>query len=403
MSDLHDVMVCGSGPAGMIAALGAHAAGLSTVLIGAPASMDDKRTTALLGPSLDHLAALGLGQEMADIGVPLMTMRLIDGSRRLIRAASVSFEAHEIDRSFFGLNCPNVLLNQVLHSAVASSGIERHAFKVADYRLDGSNPAVTLSNGAQLSARAILAADGRHSPARQAAGVSVRRWSYPQTAAVGVVAHSRPHENISTELHTETGPFTFVPMPGQRSSFVCALAPEVAARLGAMTLQEAGAFLEARSLHVLGNLSLEAPVQAWPLEGLVASAFAARGVFLIGEAAHAFPPIGAQGLNLSVRDGQSAVEVVAGALKAGEVLGSAAVAARFTAGRRADVWARTYGVDALNRSLLSNNPLVHIGRAMAIGAAQISPGIKRSLMAAGLEPFGLRSMLGGLSGAVKRG
>lgn len=130
----------------------------------------------------------------------------------------------------------------------------------------------------------MIAADGKNSLAREAADIKVRRWSYPQTAAVGIVRHAKPHDYISTEFHTETGPFTFVPMPDQdgahRSSFVCALAPEDAEALAAMNLPEASLFLEKRSQHLFGALELEDAVQLWPLEALVANAFAAKGVFL---------------------------------------------------------------------------------------------------------------------------
>jgi 2-octaprenyl-6-methoxyphenol hydroxylase len=246
----------------------------------------------------------------------------------------------------------------------------------------------------------VIAADGKNSPARETAGIKVRRWSYPQTAAVGIVKHAKPHDYISTEFHTETGPFTFVPMPdndgAHRSSFVCALEPEDADALAAMSLPEASLFLEKRSQHLFGALELEDNVQLWPLEALVANAFAAKGVFLTGETAHTFPPIGAQGLNLSIRDGRDAVEVIAGALKEGDDLTSMLIAARYSAKRRADVWARTFGVDALNKSLLSDNPLMQVGRAVAMSATRMSPSLKKGLMVAGLEPFGLRTLVDGM-------
>lgn len=402
-----DVAISGTGPAGMVAALSAAHAGLRTALIGPAIAKKDKRTTALLAPSLDTLETLGLGEAVSEIGTPLMTMRLLDGSRRLIRAPAVSFEAEEIGRGLFGLNCPNMLLNAILHDAVEQAEhITRMEGMVVDYKLSDTAH-LRLDDGSVLEAAAVIAADGRNSPAREAAGINVRRWTYPQTAAVGVVRHDKPHDYISTEFHTETGPYTFVPMPDEdghnRSSFVCALSPEDGEKLGAMSFAEASLFLEKRSQFLLGSLTLEADVQLWPLEALVANAFAAKGVFLTGETAHAFPPIGAQGLNLSIRDAGDAVEVIAGALKAGEKPSSMLIASRYSAKRRADVWARTYGVDALNKSLLSDNPLMQVGRAVAMTATRLSPNLKKGLMVAGLEPFSLRSMLGAMRDTMKVG
>lgn len=406
--NVFDVAISGTGPAGMIAALCGAKAGLSTALIGPAIAQADKRTTALLAPSLDTLETLGLAEQVAEIGTPLMTMRLLDGSRRLIRAPAVSFEAEEIGRSLFGLNCPNAPLNAMLYEALTASDAVTHLEgMVVDYDLGGQHPALTLNDGQAVQARAVIAADGRSSPAREASGITVRRWSYPQTAAVGVVQHDKPHDYISTEFHTETGPFTFVPMPDadghSRSSFVCALSPDDAQTLSDTSLEDAGRFLEKRSQFLFGKLTLEAPVQLWPLEALVANAFAAKGVFLTGETAHAFPPIGAQGLNLSIRDASDAVDVISDALKAEEDPTSMLISARYSAKRRADVWARTYGVDALNKSLLSDNPLMQIGRAAAMTATRLSPNLKKGLMVAGLEPFSLRSMVGSMRDVMRIG
>lgn len=403
-----DVIITGTGPAGMIAALAAHHAGLSSVLIGPAVNYDDKRTTALFAPSLDQLATYGLEEALAEIGTPMVTMRLMDGSRRLIRTPTISFDAEEIGRGLFGFNLENAKLNAVLEDAVlACDSIKRIEGLSVDYALSDAGVMVTLADGQVLSARTVIAADGRGSPARQAAGLSIKRWDYKQIAAVGIVRHSKQHENVSTELHTETGPYTFVPMEDEdgehRSSFVCALSPEDADRLSAMDLDRASRFLEVRSQQLMGSLKLEAPVQLWPLESLVANAFAAKGVFLIGETAHAFPPIGAQGLNLSIRDAHDAVTTISNAMNSGDDLTSMLIASRYTSKRRSDVWARTYGVDVLNRSLLSSSPLMHVGRAIAMGATRVSPSMKKGLMIAGLEPFSLRSVASGIVELMKPG
>lgn len=403
-----DVLITGSGPAGMIAALAAHHAGLSSVLIGPAVNFLDKRTTALFAPSLDQLASYGLEEALAEIGTPMVTMRLMDGSRRLIRTPTVSFDAEEIGRGLFGFNLENAKLNAVLEKAVmASDSIHRIEGLSVDHALSDAGVMVTLADGQVINARAVVAADGRGSPAREAAGLSIKKWNYSQVAAVGIVRHSRPHEYVSTELHTETGPYTFVPMEDEdgdhRSSFVCALSPEDADRLRDMNLDQASRFLQTRSHQLMGSLKLEAPVQLWPLESLVANAFAAKGIFLIGEAAHAFPPIGAQGLNLSIRDVHDAVTTIQNALRADDDVTSMLIASRYTAKRRSDVWARTYGVDVLNRSLLSRSPLMHIGRALAMSATRVSPSMKKGLMMAGLEGFSLRNVATGLTELLKPG
>lgn len=401
-----DVAITGSGPAGMIAALAAHHAGLSSVLLGPAVNYDDKRTTALFAPSLDQLATYGLEDALAEIGTPMVTMRLMDGSNRLLRTPTVSFDAEEIGRGMFGFNLENAKLNRALADAVlACEGIKRIEGLTVDYALSEAGAVVTLADGTMVHSKSVIAADGRKSPAREAAGLSVKRWDYKQVAAVGIVRHSKPHENISTELHIETGPYTFVPMEEKdgehRSSFVCALSPEHAGKLSEMDLEAASRFLQRLSHQLMGRLKLEAPVQLWPLESLVANAFAAKGVFLVGETAHAFPPIGAQGLNLSIRDVHDAVATISEAKTSGDAVTSNLIASRYTAKRRSDIWTRTYGVDLLNRSLLSRSPFMHAARAMAMGATRVSPSLKKSLMMAGLEPFDPRNMASNLVEILK--
>lgn len=393
----------------MIAGLSAANAGFSTALIGPVIDLDDKRTTALLEPSIDHLKHLGLGKPLDAFATPMKTMRLLDGSRRLIRAPGVSFEAHEIGLQRFGLNCPNAKLNAALDEAIrAKQGITRFADMAEDYSLGDKDPTIRLRSGQRLSSAAIIASDGRNSAARKSARIGTRRWSYPQTAVVGVVEHALPHDFISTELHTETGPFTFVPMPDthegtHRSSFVCVLSPKLAQEMEAMDTDAASDFMEGRSLHVLGSLKLMGTIQLWPLEGLVASSFAKSGVFLAGEAAHAFPPIGAQGLNLSIRDVRAAVSLLTDARERGEQLSAERLARRYNSDRRVDVWSRTLAVDALNRSLLTNLPFVHVGRAAALGAASAFPALRSNLMQLGLGPFSLSEAIKNLADAAPTG
>ncbi len=146
---------------------------------------------------------------------------------------------------------------------------------------------------------------GRHRHARGAA--------YPQTALTLNLAHARPHDDTSTEFHTESGPFTLVPLPGRRSSLVCVLDPARAAALSAMSDAALSAEIERRAHSLLGTMRVEPGRGVFPLAIETADAFARGRIALVGEAAHVVPPIGAQGLNLGLRDGATIAEIVADA------------------------------------------------------------------------------------------
>ncbi len=179
-------------------------------------------------------------------------------------------------------------------------------------------------------------------------------WRYPQTALTLTLRHSRPHRDISTEFHTENGPFTLVPLPGLRSSLVCVADPSDAENLSGLDDAALAAEIERRSHSILGKMTVEpgtGDVSAGDRDR--AKRFGGNRIALVGEAAHVIPPIGAQGLNLGLRDAATIGELAAAAYRAGRDIGAADLLARYDALRRADVASRTFAVDLLNRTLLS--------------------------------------------------
>ncbi len=234
--------------------------------------------------------------------------------------------------------------------------------------------------------RLLVGADGARSLARAAAGIATRRRSYPQTALTLNLAHARPHGDTSTEFHTESGPFTLVPLPGQRSSLVWVLEPAHAAELAAMSDADLAAAIERRAHSLLGTMHAEPGRGVFPLAIQTADAFARARIALVGEAAHVVPPIGAQGLNLGLRDGATLAELVADARRDNRDVGAPDVLARYDRQRRADVTSRTIGVDMLNRSLLTDFFPVHGARGLALYLVDRIGPLRRALMREGVTP-----------------
>jgi hypothetical protein len=169
-----------------------------------------------------------------------------------------------------------------------------------------------LQDGTEVRACAALAADGRNSTLRDAIGIKVKTWSYPQSALVMNFSHRLGHGDVSTEFHTEQGPFTQVPLPGNRSSLVWAVKPDEVDAILALPRKELNAEVERRMHSILGAVEVENDPQAWPLSSLIANSFGAGRTMLVGETGHAFPPIGAQGLNLGLRDITQAIDALQG-------------------------------------------------------------------------------------------
>jgi 2-octaprenyl-6-methoxyphenol hydroxylase len=378
------VVVVGAGPAGLTAAITCASAGIPTVLIGQ--SPADNRTTALLAGSVTALETLGVWQRCAQQAAPLRTMRLVDDTGRLVRAPEVKFESGEIGLDAFGWN----IANRHLIAALNERARELPSLTIIGARVDGVESAedtVTVRyNGQGIRAPLAIGADGRKSLCRDAAGIDVETRSYPQSALTLTFTHSRPHRDTSTEFHTASGPFTLVPLPGNRSSLVWVLDPGEAEAIGALEDGDLSLELERRSQSILGKITVEPGRGLFPLAMSRARTFATNRIALIGEAAHVLPPIGAQGLNLGLRDAAAIGERVVEAWRAQRDPGAADVLGDYDRIRHADVGSRALAVDLLNRSLLSDFLPVQSARGLGLYLLDRIGPLRRAVMREGSAP-----------------
>lgn len=382
---MHEVVVVGAGPAGLATAIGLAARGVSTALVTGPDRGADHRTTALLEGSVRILDAFGVWASIAPRAAPLRDMRIADATRRLVRAPEVTFRSAEIGLDAFGYNIENdALRNGLLAAAMEMPSL--HIARTSVERIDFAPDAVTLAlaDGSRLSARLVAGADGRQSTVRAAAGIRMRNRSYPQVAFTATVRHTRPHEDTSTEFHTESGPFTLVPLAGDRSSIVCVVTEREAILLLGLGDEALARELEARASSVLGRFEMEGGRGAFPLAAETAESLVGDRVALLSEAAHIMPPIGAQGLNLGLRDAAALVALVADAVASGRDPGSREVLTRYADKRQRDISNRMSAVDLLNRSLLSDLVPVQSVRGFGLYLLDRVGPLRRTLMRLGV-------------------
>ncbi|MCC8942664.1 UbiH/UbiF family hydroxylase, partial [Bradyrhizobium sp. Arg68] len=347
----------------------------------------DNRTTALLGASTDLLERLDVWRRCADKAAQLKTMRLVDDTGRLIRAPEVRFSAEEIGRAQFGFNIDNRSLVAALEERAGElSALTRFDDEAATILPDDAAVSVTTRQGQSLAARLVVGADGRNSLSREAAGIEMVSRALGQSALTFNITHTRPHKNVSTEFHTEHGPCVFVPLAGNRSSVVWVSTPKEAERLMALGDDEMSVAAE-RQLHsILGRVEVEPGRHVFPLAIERPRQFAKNRIALVGESAHVLPPIGAQGLNMGLRDAADIATIAGEAIGRGEDPGSPLVLSRYQAARRPDVSSRTWAIDIANRSLLSDFVGMQTMRAAGLHMIGSIGPLRRLAMREGLAP-----------------
>jgi 2-octaprenyl-6-methoxyphenol hydroxylase len=381
------IAVIGGGPAGFAAALALAVSGVDTVLVARRGAVKDNRTTALLHASVEMLRRLGVWDRCEGQATPLKVMRLVDDTDRLFRAPEVRFAAAEIGLEAFGYNLGNRELVAAMEERAAELGTLQRIDDDAAMIAPGDDEVrIATRGGETLTAQLVIGADGRNSPSREAAGIGVTRRELQQVALTFNIAHSRPHRDMSTEFHTRHGPCALVPAAGDRSNVVWVVAPEEAKRLMALDDEALGDAIEMQSRSILGKCRVEPGRFSFPLSFDEPKILAARRVALVGESAHVVPPLGAQGLNLGLRDTATIAEIVSDALAEGQDPGGDEVLAAYDRARRIDIASRRFVIDMANQSLLKDLLPVQMARAAAMHLIASVPPLRRMMLREGVAP-----------------
>ncbi len=394
-----DIVVSGGGVAGLAAAAVFGQAGFSVLCVDpAPpvtardAEGSDLRTTAFLQPAQELLDRAGLWERLAPHAADLQVMRIIDaGGATPEPRLTKEFDAADISDKPFGWNLPNWLLRRemVAHLDSLDTVEFRPGTGVKSLFTREAEARVGLSDGSRVWCRLVVAADGRNSPVREAAGVGVKTTRYGQKALAFAVTHPIPHENVSTEIHRSGGPFTLVPLPDYEERPSSAIVwmeegPEVK-RLADLPVPEFEAAMNARSCMLFGPLTLVSRRTVWPIISQLADRMYAERVALVAEAAHVVPPIGAQGLNMSLGDMRVLLEL---AEASPDRLGDAEMLAEYHRRRHLEVSARVKGIDVLNRASMIHAQPLRDARAMTLNAIYSLAPVRKTLMQMGLGARG---------------
>jgi 2-octaprenyl-6-methoxyphenol hydroxylase len=351
-----DVIILGGGLVGLALAAALDASGLSVAIVD-PADPDtrtgagfDGRATALSSSSKRMFDTVGISDHFPAPGAPIQRIEVADG----LAPGGLAFDPGS-DHEPLGWMYENRHLRAALRArAEAGKTIALH-WKSRAANVDRGEFGVTVSldDGRELGAPLLVAAEGRNSPTREAAGIRVARWKYDHAAIVSTLRHALPHDRVAHEIFYPAGPFALLPMNddegGHRSAIVWSVSAKDARGLLSLSDEGFAAEAEAAMGGFLGSISMIAPRSSYPLGFHHAAQITANRLALVGDAAHGIHPIAGQGVNLGYRDAAALAQVLVEGARLGLDLGDRQLLDRYQRWRGLDTFMVALATDTLTR------------------------------------------------------
>ena len=351
-----DVIILGGGLVGLALAAALDASGLTAVVID-PADPDtrtgaafDGRATALSSSSKRMFDAICVSEYFPVPGGPIRRIEVADG----LAPGGLAFDPGADDEPLGWMHENRHLRAALRARAEQGKGIEllwQRRAETIDRAAHGVT--VTLDDGRAIRAPLLIAAEGRNSPTREAAGIRVARWKYDHAAIVSTLRHDLPHDEVAHEIFYPSGPFALLPMTDDgsvhRSAIVWSVAADDAPGLLSLSDADFAAEAEAAMGGFLGRIEMIAPRSTYPLGFHHAAQITADRLALVGDAAHAIHPIAGQGVNLGYRDAAALAQVLVEGARLGLDLGDRQLLDRYQRWRGLDTFMVALATDSLTR------------------------------------------------------
>ncbi|MCG7967939.1 MAG: UbiH/UbiF/VisC/COQ6 family ubiquinone biosynthesis hydroxylase [Candidatus Thiodiazotropha taylori] len=393
-----DLLIVGGGMVGSALACAMAEAGFEVTVIDVreparswPEDEVDLRVSALTRASQRILENLQAWPRMVEMRVsPYDKMEVWDAGGN----GRIHFSAAEIGEMDLGHIVENRVTQLALWERLESYPNVQLRFpeRISNLFL-GESPEVELQSGERLTAKLVVAADGRDSEVRHLAGIDTRGWEYDQHAIVATITPKRFHENTARQRFMSSGPLALLPIDDGRCSIVWSTSPTHGESL--MSLDDAG-FCQAltqASEAVLGSIQATGPRGLFPLRLEHADTYIQPGLALIGDAAHAMHPLAGQGVNLGLMDAMTLADVLTEAGTAGRSIGSMATLRRYERARKGANIAMLGAMDGFKRLFSNEVPPLRVIRNLGLNLADRSGFVKHQIMRRAMGMIGDRPRL----------
>ena len=389
-NQIFDVAISGASFAGLALARGlvqTLGASVRIALIDRAPAFDaaaaDSRAFALWAGSRNVLEGLGAWGAIAPHAETISSIEISDSAvDDGMRQTRLTYDAVTANGAPAGYIVPANVLRQALYATIANDASITFIApaQATGFAADDVSASIALSDGQSVGARLVVAAEGRGSALREAAGIKTISWSYDQTGIVAIVQFSEPHGGVAIQHFLPGGPFAILPMTGNRACITWSSSAPEASRIMALGETAFLAELDKRIGGRFGTISLVGQRQSWPLELKMARSLVAQRFALAGDAAHGVHPVAGQGVNLALRDVAALVEVVTQAARIGLDIGNSETLAHYERWRRFDCTVSAAAYDGLNRLFGVDNTVLRAGRGAALGVLDRLPFLKQMIV-----------------------